>query len=248
MLALILGNALLMGLETSPSVVSGHGPLLAAAQVLVQALFVLEIGLRLLACWPRPAAFFRDGWNVFDFAVVAVSLLPQTGPLATLARVARLLRVARLASALPELRLIVATMLRSIPSLGHVLMLLALLLYVYGVLGVQLFREADPQHWGSLGRAVLTLFQVLTLEGWVELMAAASLAQPAAWLFFASYIVLAVFVVVNLFIAVVIGNLEAARRETPAPAPADEVGRRLAELRAGLDALERQLGPRPGAP
>jgi voltage-gated sodium channel len=244
-LALILGNAVLMGLETSPTLLAAHGPLLAAVHALVQALFVLEIGLRLLACWPRPASFFRDGWNVFDFAVVAVSLLPQSGPPATLARVARLLRAARLASALPELRRIVATMLRSIPSLGHVLALLALLLYVYGVLGVQLFREADPQHWGTLARAVLTLFQVLTLEGWVELMATASRAQPAAWLFFASYIVLAVFVVVNLFIAVVINNLESARREVPEPAPRDELTRRLAELRANLDALAEQLGRRP---
>ncbi len=244
-LALILGNALLMGLETSPALVAAHGAVFVGLHALVQALFVLEISLRLLAFWPRPAAFFRDGWNVFDFTIVAFSLLPQSGPLATLARLARLLRAARLATALPELRLIVSTMLRSIPSLGHVLVLLALLLYVYGVLGVQLFREADPQHWGSLGRAVLTLFQVLTLEGWVELMATASQAYDGAWLFFASYIVLAVFVVVNLFIAVVINNLEAARRESPAPASQEQLELRLGELRAALAALEESLRGQP---
>ena len=142
--------------------------------------------------------------------MVALSVLPVAGPFASVARLAHLLRVTRIVSAMPDLRLIVATMLRSIPSMGHVILLLGLLLYVYGVLGVNLFAEVDPAHWGSLGTALLTLFQMLTLEGWVEILGAVLPARPFAWLFFSSFIVVAVFVVINLFVAVVINNLERA--------------------------------------
>jgi len=141
------------------------------------------------------------------------------------------LRVARLVSTLPDLRLIVGTMLRSIPSIGHVLILLSLLLYVYGVLGVKLFGEADPARWLHLGRALETLFQCLTLEGWAEVLASVRPGRPWAWLYFASFIFVAVFVVVNLFVAVMINNLEKARH--------DELG---ADLAAGGDSLRREIG------
>lgn len=114
-------------------------------------------------------------------------------------RLARLMRVTRLVSVFPELRLIIGTMLRSIPSMGHVIMLLSLLLYVYAVLGFYLFRDADAEHWGTLGAALLTLFQMLTLEGWVEVQDGVLSAMPWAWLYFGSFIFVGVFVVVNLF-------------------------------------------------
>ncbi len=212
-LAVIILTAALSGLETSESLAERHRALFDRADTLVQAIFVAEIAIRLLAAAPRVHRFFLDGWNVFDFAVVAASFLPQAGTFAVVARLARLLRVARLVSAFPELRLIVGTMLRSIPSMGHVLLMLSLLLYVYGVLGVHLFRGQDPERWGSLGGALLTLFQILTLEGWVEVQAAVLATHPLAWIYFASFVFVGVFVVVNLFIAVVINNLETAKAE-----------------------------------
>ena len=130
----------------------------------VQVVFVCEIAVRLLAHAPRVHRFFLDGWNVFDFTIVALSLSPVAGSFATVARLARLLRALRVVSALPELRLIVATMLRSIPSLANVVVLLGLILYVYAVVGVHLFGGADPGHWGTLPRAGLTLFEILTLR------------------------------------------------------------------------------------
>ena len=155
-LAVIVANAALIGLETSPSLWARHGGLFDALNLLVQAVFVVEIAVRLVAHAPRLDRFFRDGWNVFDFTIVALSLLPAAGPFATVARLARLFRALRVVSALPELRLIVATMLRSIPSLANVVVLLGLILYVYAVLGVHLFGGVDPAHWGSLPRAGLT--------------------------------------------------------------------------------------------
>ena len=164
----IVVGAIVIGVETSPALTSRYGSILVAIEVLIQGIFVVEIAIRILACWPRPASFFRSGWNVFDFVVVAASLLPQAGAFAIVARLARLMRVTRLVSAFPELRLIIGTMVKSIPSMGHVIVLLSLLLYVYAVLGFHFFREADPAHWQTLGAALLTLFQMLTLEGWVS--------------------------------------------------------------------------------
>lgn len=212
-LGVILVNALIVGLETVPEAMRRHGELLRALDRLVIAIFCVELALRLAACWPRPLAFFRNGWNVFDFVVVAASLSPAVGSFASVARLARLLRVMRVLSAVPELRLIVGTMLRSIPSLGHVVLLLSLLLYVYGVIGHQMFGAADPEHWGSLPVAAWTLFQMLTLEGWVEIAQRSAGVHPLAGLFYASFIVLAVFVVINLFVAVVLNNLERAKKE-----------------------------------
>jgi voltage-gated sodium channel len=242
-LGVILLTAILIGVETSEPLVAQYRGLFHWAEVVIQAIFVIEIAIRLLACWPRPLRFFTDGWNVFDFAVVAASLLPQAGTFAVVARLARLLRVTRLVSVFPELRLIVSTMLRSIPSMGHVLMMLGLLLYVYAVLGLYLFREADPEHWNSLGTALLTLFQILTLEGWVEVQGAVLTAHPLAWIYFASFVFIGVFVVVNLFIAVVINNLESAKIEHQVEADRlsaqPDVLHAIADLRERLEHLER---------
>jgi voltage-gated sodium channel len=238
-LIVIILNAILIGVETSPRIVRSAGGALDALGLLVQAAFVLEIAIRLAAFGARPWRFFLDGWNVFDFVVVALSLLPAAGPFATVARLARVLRVARVVSSLPELRLIIGTMLRSIPSMGHVIVMLGILMYIYAVLGFHLFADVDPERWGTLGRAVETLFVILTLEGWVEVYQKSAEGAPGAWLFYASYIIIAVFVVVNLFIAVVINNLEATRKEEAATGDgAADALAELERLRAQVDRVE----------
>ncbi len=209
----------------------------------------MEIAIRLLAYWPRPLAFFANGWNVFDFGVVVASLLPQAGAFAMVARLARLMRVTRLVSAFPELRLIVGTMVRSIPSMGHVIVLLSVLLYVYAVIGFHVFRTADAAHWGSLGAALLTLFQMLTLEGWVEIQAAVLEAHPWAWVYFSSFVFVAVFVVVNLFIAVVLNNLDSVKHEQRLEADRASAEHELLDvietLRQRLTELEDRLRATP---
>jgi voltage-gated sodium channel len=212
-LTVIVVNAIFMGLETSAPLMERYGSLIHLLDRLVQAIFVVEIAIRLTACWPRLGSFFRDGWNTFDFTVVALSLLPVAGPFAAVARLARVLRVTRLVTHSEELKLIIGTMLKSIPSMGHVSMLLAILLYVYGVIGWHLFHDADPTRWGTLPSAFWSLFQILTLEGWIEMHDAVKGSHPFAWVFFATYVVIAVFVVVNLFIAVVLNNLQTVQAE-----------------------------------
>jgi voltage-gated sodium channel len=245
-MAVIIINAILIGVETDFDLYERHKPLFTGLNWFFQAIYTLEIVLRMRACGPNYARFFKDGWNLFDFVIVAVAFLPATGGLAPVARLARLLRVARLISGSPQLKLIIATMLKSIPSMGHVLMLIALIMYIYGVLGCHLYHKADPTHWGTLGLSILTLFQLLTLEAWSDLQRTLfEHGHTWSWLFFVSYIVLAVFVVINLFIAVMINNLQDVKSETEAAENArhehHETLQSIEELKAKLDRLENLL-------
>ena len=212
-IALIVLNAVVLGLETSPQLVAHYGDLMLAVNHIVLAVFVLEAAMKITAVAPRYSLYFGDGWNLFDFTIVVLSLVPATGDFAMIARLARLLRVMRLISALPELRLIVSTLVRSVPGFANVILLLSIIFYMYGVAGYHLFHEHDPVHWHNLGTSLLTLFRVLTLEDWTDVMYTAMELSPYAWLFFVSFVVVATFVVINLFIAVVINNLEAAKQE-----------------------------------
>lgn len=243
--AAILLNAVLLGVETSQSVMARWGSALHALNWVFKGIFVAEILLRLGAYHGRYRQFFRDGWNVFDFLIVSLTTVPLGGDFANVGRVLRLLRVVRLVSVSAELRLIIGTMFRSIPSMGHVILLLSMLLYVYGIAGFYLFHEVDGQNWGTLGRSLLSLFQVVTLEGWADFQGNVLPQKPWAWLFFGSFIVVGVFIVVNLFIAVVMNNLEEARAEEQLKADAasgdGELLRRLERLKRDVSELEALL-------
>ena len=238
-IAVIVFNAVVIGLETSRGLMATYGRLFHVLNIAVQTIFVFEIAVRMLAYWPRSSRFFRDGWNVFDFTVVALSLLPVAGPFATVARLARVARVTRLVSVSPNLRLIVDTMLRSISSMAHVATLLAVLLYVYAILGYYLFASAAPEHWGGLGTALLSLFQILTLEGWNEMQRVTMTVYPWSWIYFASFVVIAVFVTTNLFIAVLINNMQSVKAEQAA---AEQAQNPEAELMQRVEQLQQQLG------
>ena len=215
------------------------GGALDALGMLVQAAFVLEILIRLAAFGARPWRFFLDGWNVFDFAVVALSLLPAAGPFATVARLARVLRVARVVSSMPELRLIIGTMLRSIPSMGHVITMLGILMYIYAVLGFHLFAEVDPARWGTLAARRGDPVHHPHARGLGRGLREERGGCAVGWVFYASYIIVAVFVVVNLFIAVVINNLETTRKEEAAAGDgAADALVELERLRAQVDRVE----------
>ena len=243
--AIIAINAIVIGLDTSATLSGRYGGLFESASQTFLAIFVIEALVKMAAKWPRVERYFRDGWNVFDFIVIVVSLLPNTGELATLARLARLFRVLRLVSALPGLRLIVSTLIRSVPGMFNVLALMSIVFYVYGVAGYHLFHDIDPTHWRTLGRSVLTLFEIITLEGWTEVMRAAMEHHPLAWLYFVSFVVGGTFVVANLFIAVVINNLDNAKAEQlrtlQAPVSQEELLRELRTTQETLRRLENRL-------
>ncbi len=239
-IALILFSAAILGLRTEPEIVEQYDGLLTLANRIILAIFIIEALLKMLALSPRPFDYFKDGWNIFDFTVIVFSLVPATGTFALIARLGRLLRVLRLISTIEDLRLIVAALVRSIPSVGHVMMLMSIIVYIYAIVGIQLFQESHPDKWGNIGLAILTLFEIITLEGWVEVNNSAMETHPYAWIYFVSFVIVGTFVVVNLFIAVVINNLDRAKeerlRELQPPASREEL---LRELRATQDSLKR---------
>jgi voltage-gated sodium channel len=253
MIGLILFNGVLIGLETSKEFVAGYGGWLHLGNDIILAIFVVEAALKLTAVGPRFSLYFRDGWNLFDFTIIVLSLLPATDEFALVARLIRVLRVLRLVSAMPQLRLIVATLVRSIPSMGHVVTLMSIIFYIYAVTGYHLFHEHDPEHWGTLGASLLTLFGIVTLEGWVQVMETALELHAWSWVYFVSFVLIGTFVMLNLFIAVVINNLEASKaeelEELRDPVTHDEVLRELKRTRDALDSLQSRLAvfSRPGA-
>ena len=245
MIGLILFNGVLIGLETSDEILREHGELLHLGNHVILGVFMSEGVLKIGGVAPRYGRYFGNGWNLFDFSIVILSLVPATEEFGLVARLVRILRVLRLVSAVPQLRLIVATLVRSIPSMGHVILLMSIIFYIYAVTGLHLFRAADPEHWGTLGAALLTLFQVVTLEGWVDLMETASRAHASAWVYFVSLVVIGTLVVVNLCIAGVVNNLESSKAaeldDLQQPPGHDELIAELRRTKAALDDLERRL-------
>ena len=244
--AIILINAGVIGLDTWEPVAGPYGDVLHTANQIFLGIFVVEAIVKMLALYPRMQRYFLDGWNVFDFSIIVISLLPSTGELATVARLARLMRVLRLVSTLPELRLIVTTLIRSIPSMFNVMALLSIIFYVYAVAGYHLFHEVDPTHWRNLGISLLSLFRIVTLEDWTDIMYAAMETYWWAWMYFVSFVVVGTFVVINLFIAVVLNNLDEAKQErllelqsTPSH---KEIVSELTRTREALARLEQRLG------
>ena len=241
----ILINGIILGMETSPSLVAQHGGLLHLGNHVILGIFILEAILKMIAVAPQVDRYFRDGWNVFDFSVIVFSLIPATGEFAMIARLARLLRVLRLISTIPELRLIVSTLVRSIPSMMHVMTLMSVIFYIYAITGYQLFHEHDPTHWRSLGISLLTLFRVVTLEDWTDIMYKAMEFHHLSWLYFVSFVVLGTFIVINLFIAVVINNLDEVKAERLAelqgPVTQKEILNDLRDTQKALKRLEERL-------
>ncbi|MCB9776613.1 MAG: ion transporter [Nitrospiraceae bacterium] len=244
-IACILINGVILGLETSPALVEHYGALMHWGNHLILGIFILEALIKMIAVAPQIDRYFRDGWNIFDFSVIVFSLIPATGEFAMIARLARLLRVVRLISTIPELRLIVSTLVRSIPSMIHVMTLMGVIFYVYAIMGYQLFHEHDPTHWRSLGISLLTLFRVVTLEDWTDVMYTAMDFHYLSWIYFVSFVVLGTFVVINLFIAVVINNLDEAKAERLAelqgPVTQKEILKDLKDTQIALKRLEERL-------
>jgi voltage-gated sodium channel len=213
-LALILVNAAILGLETSPAVMNAAGPALKVLDNLILAIFVIEIASRMAV---HRLAFFRDPWSVFDFLVVGIALVPATENLSVL-RALRVLRVLRLITVVPALRRVVGGLILSLPGMGSIALLLLLLFYVFAVMATQLYGAEFPELFGNLARSAFTLFAVMTLETWVDGVVKPVMEKfPYAWLFFIPYILITTFAVLNLFIAVIVNAMqtehEAARKE-----------------------------------
>ncbi len=247
-LALIVVNAVTLGLETWPAAMAAAGPLIVGADRLMLAIFTVEIALRLYAHGLR---FFRDPWSVFDFVVVGIALVPATEGFSVL-RALRVLRVLRIVSAVPRMRMVVRALLSAIPGLGSIVALLGLLFYVAAVMATKLFGAAFPEWFGSVPKSLYSLFQVMTLESWsMGIVRPVMEVFPFAWAFFVPFILIATFTMLNLFIAVVVSAMQSehdASREAGEHAAHDERETILVEiraLRAEMASLQRSLGRSP---
>ena len=202
----ILVNAVILGLETVPSAMAAAGDLLVAADRVIIACFALEIAAKL---WIYRRRFFTDGWNLFDFAVVAISLVPASNAFSVL-RALRVLRVLRLVSVVPSMRKVVQALLGAIPGMVSIVALLGLIYYVSAVIATKLFGAAFPEWFGTIGESAYSLFQIMTLESWsMGIVRPVMEVYPLAWAFFVPFILITSFAVLNLFIAIIVNAMQA---------------------------------------
>lgn len=203
-IALILANAVTLGLETVPSVMESIGPLLTLIDRLILAIFVIEIALRL---YVFRLSFFRDPWSLFDFSIVAIALMPATGAFSVL-RALRILRVLRLISVVPSLRRVVGGLVAALPGIGSIFVLLMLVFYVFAVMATKLYADTFPEWFGTLTASLFTLFQLMTMDSWTSVVRPMMEVHPFAWAFFIPYLAVTAFTVLNLFIGVIVSAMQ----------------------------------------
>ena len=254
LIVLIIGSAILQGLSTSPNLFEPLAYPLASFWILTLIALVFEMLLKMFALSPRVDRYFRDGWNVFDFLginflIISLVFFQSVHFYGIFIYSIRLLRLLRGLSAVQGLRFVLSTLFRCIPNVVHIVFLLGIVLYVYALVGYDQFAEHDPARWGSVGSALLTLFEVVTLDGWSEVMHPIIELEPLAWVYFVSFVIITAYIVTNVFIAVVINSLEEVlagarqdrRRLSHAPASKEEILRDLRSTQQALRRLEQRV-------
>ncbi len=245
-------NAVTLGLETWPKAMAAAGGALSIIDRLALAIFVVEIGLKLFAYGPR---FFRSGWNVFDFVIVAIALVPAAGAFSVL-RAFRILRVLRLLSVIPRLKFVVGALLSAVPGMSAIIAVLALVFYIAAVIATKLFGAAFPDWFGSVGASMYSLFQIMTLESWsMGIVRPVMETYPWAWVFFVPFIIVTSFAVLNLFIALIVNSMqtihdeemrdERQEAETEAHDERAALLTELRELKADIRAIKSRIGAAP---
>jgi voltage-gated sodium channel len=234
-IGVILFNAVILGMETSPTIMEAAGPLIIALDTACLTIFVIEIALKLIALGPR---FFRSGWNLFDFVIVGIALVPAAQGLSVL-RALRILRVMRVVSAAPRLRRVVEGFVTALPGMGSVFLLMGIIFYIGAVMATKLFAASFPEWFGSIGASLYTLFQIMTLESWsMGIVRPVLEVYPYAWLFFVPFIMVTTFAVVNLLVGLIVNSMQDAHAEesnAATDAYRDEVLDRLRKIEERLD-------------
>lgn len=236
-IAIIIVNSLVLGLETDASIMTAIGPVLEGIDKLILGIFVVEIALRLYAFGPR---FFRDPWSLFDLSIVLVALVPASGPFQVL-RALRILRALRLISVVPSLRRVVGGLIAALPGMSSIVVLMAMLFYVAAIMATNLFGDTFPQWFGSMGASLYTLFQVMTLESWsMGIVRPVMEAHPMAWMFFIPFILLSTYAVLNLFIGVIVSAMQG-ESETEASAERQALQQDNSQILAEIRALRAEI-------
>lgn len=236
-LGVILFNAIILGLETSGTAMAAVGPLLVTLDAICLGIFVAELALKLFA---HGRAFFRDGWNVFDFVIVGVSLIPASQGLSVL-RAMRILRLLRVLSVTPSLRRVVEGLMNALPGMGSVFLLMGIIFYIGAVMATKLFGTAFPEWFGTIGRSGYSLFQIMTLESWsMGIVRPVMQVYPYAWAFFVPFILVTTFAVVNLVVGLIVNSMQDAHGAEDA----ERTDIYREEVLERLNAIEKQLAKR----
>ncbi|PKR57632.1 MULTISPECIES: ion transporter [Thalassospira] len=242
--AVIALNAIILGLETSSTIMDVAGPFLHALDQIAVAIFVVELAMKLFV---YRLSFFKRSWNVFDFTIVAITLLPAGQGLSVL-RALRILRAFRLISTVPSMRKVVEALMRAIPGMISVLTLLSLVFYVSAVMATKLFGAGFPEWFGSIGASLYSLFQIMTLESWsMGIVRPVMESYPHAWMFFVPFILVTTFAVLNLFIAIVVDamsthvDVEGSQTRDEIESDHGEIMNELRELRHELAKLNARV-------
>ena len=236
-LGVILFNAVILGLETSDRAMAAAGPAIVMLDMICLAIFIVEIVLKLYA---RGTSFFRDGWNIFDFSIVAISLIPA-GQGLTVLRALRILRLLRVLSVTPSLRRVVEGLMNALPGMGSVFVLMGIIFYIGSVMATKLFGDAFPEWFGTIGRSAYSLFQIMTLESWsMGIVRPVMEVYTLAWAFFVPFILVTTFAVVNLVVGLIVNSMQDAHN-----VEAEEItGNYRDEVLARLTAIEKALDRR----
>ncbi len=241
-MGVILLASILVGLETSPALTTRYHALFSLLDHTIQTIFSLEIILRILAHGTKPLDFFRSFTNLFDFTITALFYLPFGGAFVSVFRLVRIFRIFRLFTALPKLQLMVGALIKSIPSMGYISVLLLIQFYIFAVIGTVEFRHLDPGHFGSLSQTMLTLFQIVTLDGWVGIYQGLG-GGPLSTIYFITFILLGTMIILNLFIGVITAGFEEMKHEISESSEeeTEKLSTDLVSLRKQLSLLGRAL-------
>jgi voltage-gated sodium channel len=240
--AVILFNAVTLGLETWEPAMEAAGDLLVTIDQIVLVIFVFEM-LAKLAVYRL--AFFRSGWNIFDLSIVGIALIPAAGPF-TVLRALRILRVLRLLSVVPQMRSVVTALISALPGMGSIAAVMSLIFYVGSVLATKLFGTTFPDWFGSIGSSAYSLFQIMTLESWsMGIVRPVMQVYPWAWAFFVPFILVTSFAVLNLVVAVIVNSMQVVHeteQKEEREAERQIVNEETAALAGEIQALRRELG------
>ncbi|WP_227935049.1 ion transporter [Alkalihalobacillus deserti] len=236
-IGLIIINAILVGIETYPDIYQDYKEWFFLADYALLWFFTIEIAMRFIATKPTKN-FFKSSWNWFDFLIIAAGHLFVGAHFITVLRILRVLRVLRAISVIPSLRRLVDALLMTIPALGNIMILMSIIFYIFGVMGTMLFAGVAPEYFGNLQLSLLTLFQVVTLESWASGVMRPIFAELAwSWIYFVVFILVGTFIVFNLFIGVIVNNVEKANEAEKE----EETNTELQELKAEISEMKAML-------
>ena len=247
-ISIIIISAIMVGFRTYDEVFPPEVfQIFSVLDYAVTIFFLIEIIIRVYS-YEKARDFFKENWNIFDFTIVALSLIPIASlDGVIIGRLLRVFRLLRLISFIPQFRILIESLITAIPRVGYVLLFIFIETYIFAAIGSILYSEIDPEHWGNIGVAMLTLFQTATLEGWPDLLDKAYSSRPFAWIFFLSFIILNSFIFLNMIVGVIIDVMirQNDAYESEEMQALGKILRRIESVEKNVNTVKSNLGAEP---